>query len=381
VTTRGIIGGLTAALLATTMVGAASGPAAADDDGTVVGRAAVRGRPLVPTVRDVPMRVTPDGTTLLAATTAGLTKYAVTRRSVRLLGTDRHVPAGGPRTVEVLPDGRFAYVTYLRPSDGTSPTVQVFNLRRDRPRLVRTLRFRSLRAIYDTVVSPDGRLFLGAVDTIKVLDLDRPGRPARAGSVDEPQGAGVLTVTPDGSRLVTAPLVVPQQKGDPIRVWDISRPEATVLEREGTVVVPEAEGYGSWIEAMRVGPQGDAVYVESSYCSLDCENSSPQVSRLRFSDLTREATFERTWPTGFPFLAGVAPGGGKVFIRTGFTTDEPETRPRGLAWLDPDLATHHEVAGVGNVRGVAVSPGGRTRGMVYAAGRKAGKLRIYAVRF
>jgi hypothetical protein len=380
VTTRGIIGGLTAALLATTMVGAASGPAAADDDGTVVGRAALRGNPLVPTVRDVPMRVTPDGTTLLAATTAGLTKYAVTRRSVRLLGTNRRVPAGGPRTVEVLPDGQFAYVTYLRPSDETSPTVQVFNLRRDRPRLVRTLRFRSLRAIYDTVVSPDGRLFLGAVDTIKVLDLDRPGRPARAGSIDEPQGAGVLTVTPDGSRLVTAPLVVPQQEGDPIRVWDISRPEETVLEREGTVVVPEAEGYGSWIEAMRIGPQGDAVYVESSYCSLDCENSYPSIARLDFSDLLPE---DETGPnTRFHgFLESVSPGGGQVFVRAGFTTDEPETRPRGLAWLDPDLATHHEVAGVGNVRGVAVSPGGRTRGMVYAAGRKAGKLRIYAVRF
>ena len=87
------------------------------------------------------------------------------------------------------------------------------------------------------------------------------------------------------------------------------------------------------------------------------------------------------WGTPFDFLAGLAPGGGKVFVRTGYTTDESETRPRGLSWLDPDLTTHHEVAGVGNVRGVAVSPGGRTRGMVYAAGRKAGKLRIYAVRF
>lgn len=379
---RGIIGGLTAALLATTLVGGTSGPAAADADGTVVDRASVPGNPLVPTVRDVPMVVTSDGTTLLAATTAGLTKYAVTRRSVKRLGTNGSVPTGGPRDVEVLPGGRFAYVTYTRP---TYPQrwsyVQVFNVRRERPRLVRTMKFRSLGLIYDTAIAPDGRLFLGALDEVKVLDLDHPGHPTRAESIEEPQGAGVMEVTPDGTRLVAAPLVVPPADGDPIRVWDITRPEETVFEREGTVVVPGPEGTKSWIEAIAISPHGDAIHVESSYCDSVCEDSAPSISRLRFSDLTREATVERSWPMPFDFLAGPAPDGSKLFVRTGFTTDEPETKPRGLSWLDPGLTTHHEVAGVGNVRGVAVSPGGKTRGMLYAAGRKSGKLRLYAVRF
>jgi WD40 repeat protein len=370
-----------AAVLASTMIGAVSGPAAADADGTVVGRAAVRGNPLVPTVRDVPMAVTSDGTTLLAATTAGLTKYAVTRHSVKLLGTNRAVATGGSRDVEVLPNGRFAYVTYARPYPEKYSVIQVFNLRRDRPRLVRTMKFRSLGVIYDTVVSPDGRLFLGASDRIKVLDLTRPGHPTRAGSITEPQGAGVLAVTPDGSRLVTAPLVVPREDDDPVRVWDISSPEMTALEREGTVPVPQADGNGSWISALAVSPDGEGLYVESYYCDVECEDSYPSLARLRLSDLSTESRVERAWGTPFDFLAGPNPGGGKVFVRTGYTTDEPETKPRGLSWLDPDLSTHHEVAGVGNVRGVAVSPGGRTRGMVFAAGRKKGTLRIYAVRF
>jgi hypothetical protein len=191
---RGIVSAFTAALLATAAIGGGSSPAAADADGTVVARAAVRGNPLVPTVRDVPMVVTPDGMTLLAATTAGLTKYAVNRQSVRLLGTNRTVPAAGPRTVEIHPGGRFAYVTYTRPYPQKYSVIQVFDLRRDRPRLVRTMKFRSLGNIYDTALAPDGRLFLGAFDRIKVLDLTRPGHPTRAGSITDPQGAGLVRV-------------------------------------------------------------------------------------------------------------------------------------------------------------------------------------------
>jgi WD40 repeat protein len=380
VKTREIVGVLTAAVLASTMIGAVSGPAEADADGTVVGRAAVRGKPLVRTVRDVPMAVTSDGTTLLAATTAGLTKYAVTRHSVKLLGTNRTVQTDARRDLEILPGGRFAYVTYTRPYPEKYSAIQVFNLRRDRPRLVRTMKFRSLGVITDTVVSPDGRLFLSATDKIKVLDLTRPGHPVRAGSITE-EGAVVLAVTPDGSRLVTAPLVLPREEADLVRVWDISSPEATVLERQGAVPVPQSEGNGSWIKGLAVSPDGEGLYVESYYCDVECEDSYPSLARLRLSDLSTESRVERAWGTPFDFLAGLTPGGGKVFVRTGYTTDEPETKPRGLSWLDPDLAVHHEVAHVGNVRGVAVSPGGRTRGMVFAAGRKAGKLRIYAVRF
>jgi hypothetical protein len=379
--TRGIIAGLTAALLATTLVGGTSGPAAADADGTLVDRAALAGNPLVPTVRDVPMAVTDHGSTLLTATTAGLTKYALTRRSVKRLGINRTVPTGGPRDLEVLPGGRFAYVTYTAHSSVDLPYVQVFNLRRDRPRLVRTMKFRALAAVYDTALSPDGRLFLGSYDTIKVLDLEHPGHPARAGSIEEPQGAGALAVTPDGARLITARLRKTEPNANPIRVWDITGRGEVTLEREGTVGVPGGEDRKSRVKTLVMSPRGDAIFVESSYCDGECEDSAPYVSRVRFSDLSHEAATERVWSKPPDFLAAIAPDASKVFMRTGFTTDEPETRPRGLSWLDPGLTTHHEVAGVGNVRGVAVSPGGKTAGMLYAAGRKSGKLRVFAVRF
>ena len=374
--TRGRCAGFAVGLIAIAVAGVGAGPAVADDDGTVVARAPLAGGPVPGNHGSVvPMAVTADGKTLVAVTTAGITKFAVTRHGTSRLGRNPAPPDHERMDLEVLPDGRFAYVTD-QPYSSSESRIQIFGLRRDRPRLVRTLRFPGLGRIYDTEITPDGRrLFVRAYEKLKVLRLGHPANPRREPTIYEPDGYGPLAATPDGTRLLTTLASSERGVGNTIRVWDISRPGEPVLEREGTARIPGTDT-ASWIDEFAVSPRGDAIYVKSGYCNDVCEDSYTETTRLRFSDLTTEAQTTRGTGTRYEFLHAVSNGGGKVFMRW-----QDVYRNGALVWLDPQLSNPTYATGVGDVRGIALSPGGKTRGTVYVAGRRSGKLRIFAVRF
>lgn len=376
--TGGRVAGLTAALLAIGMAATSGGPAVADANGTVVARAALAGRP-VPggNSRMVPMAVTENGKILITVTTAGISKYSVTRHSVKRLGRSAAKPDEGKRLdLEVLPDGRFAYVTDQATSGPEASRMQIFDLRRDRPRLVRTLTFPALGRVHDTEMAPDGRrLFLRAYEKLKVLRLGHPARPRRERSIVEPGGYGPLQVTADGTRMLTALTSAGRGAGNTIRVWDISDAGHPVVEREGTVRLP-GDDTASWIEEIAISPRGDAIYVKSGYCNDVCEDSYTDTTRLRFSDLATEAQTGPGFGLRAEFLQTVSNGGGKIFMQW-----LDVSRSQTLVWADPQLSNRHKVGGIGDVRGMALSPGGKTRGMVFVAGNRSGKLRISAVRF
>ena len=376
---RGIVAALTMGLLATMAPGS---PASADADGTVVTSVALPGWPPGVLVGEVPMAVSQDGRKLVTVTTAGISQYLLGRRTATRLGTGTATPDDRRLELEVLPSGKFAYVTDT-PYSRAPSRMQVFDLRRKSPRLVRTLTFSGLGQVHETEMTPDGRrLFLAGRDSIQILRLGNPARPTKGPSASEPR-SGALKITPDGTRMVTAPASGAKEgAGNPVRVWDITRKGGPVVEREGTVVLPGREDTTTWIDELGISPQNDAVYVESGYCVSECDGSyATETTRLRFSDLATEAQTAEEPFGSEDFAPVVGAAGTRVYVRTGGTTDEDETPSRGLSWWDTQLTSEHAVAGVGNVRGLAVSPGGISRGTVYVAGRKHSELRIYGVRF
>ena len=115
-------------------------------------------------------------------------------------------------------DGEVAYVVREAPY---RQRLQVFDVRSRTPRLLRTLTLPDLGKIQGAALTPDGRrLLLSGTATLQVLRLGDPARPTKGPTIAQP-GLGALTITPDGTRLVTVHSA--RDEPETVRVWDLTR--------------------------------------------------------------------------------------------------------------------------------------------------------------
>ena len=76
------------------------------------------------------------------------------------------------------------------------------------------------------------------------------------------------------------------------------------------------------------------------------------------------------------FPAVLSNNGRRVYARSAFTDDQ-DSPPGSIVWLDSSLTMRNQVIGVGDVVNLDISPGGATRGLLYATTRTSGgKLRV-----
>jgi hypothetical protein len=304
--------------------------------------------------------VSSNGRLLLASTNAGLSRMTLTRDHVVRTGTNARAVLGD---VIVHTDGKVAYVVREAPA---RQRLQVFDIRSRTPRLLRALTLPDLRRIQGAALTPDGRrLLLSGTATLQVLRLGDPARPTKGPTISQP-GLGDLTITPDGTRLVTVHSV--RDEPETVRVWDVTRRGRLPLVTEREVLLPDrTQGYS--LGGILAGPDSRSLYVTASMFPLGCEEGDcgieTEVVRLRLSDLAQIGRLPRSADGKETFPAAVSNNGRRVYARSAFTDDQ-DSPPGSIVWLDRALTTRNPVIGVGDVVELDLSPGGATRGLLYA---------------
>jgi hypothetical protein len=321
--------------------------------------------------------VSPNGKLLLASTNAGLSRMRVTPDHIARTGTNRRAVLG---SVMVHPAGRVAYVVRQAPE---TQRLQIFDIRSRTPRLLRTLKLPELGRIAGAAMRPDGlRLYLSSRDTLQILRLDRPRRPAKGPTVQQ-AGLGALVMHPNGASLVTV-------HSDPVhhtvQVWSVAQPAPLKrgelpLVQEREIVLPERTQSFS-LESVLVSPDGESMYVTAAMFPLGCEEGDcgieTEVVKARFATLgtdrlPRSPDGRETFPTV------VSNNRRRVYALSAFTDDQ-DRPPAGIVWLDSDLTSRNQVVDVGNVIDLTISPGGATRGLLYATTqRDNGRLKVSSV--
>lgn len=376
--TRGSALVLTCTLALAALVTAAPAPAAAPAVARAPGKVTAN-EPLPGSVDLVfgdgmDAAVSPNGRLLLASTNAGLSRMTLTRDHIARTGTNTEAVLG---EVIVHPDGEVAYVVREAPY---RQRLQVFDIRSRTPRLLRALALPDLGRIQGAAVTPDGRrLLLSGRTTLQVLRLGDPAHPTKGPTIEQP-GLGALTITPDGTRLATVHSV----SGEPetIRVWDVTRRGRLPLLTEREVLLPDrTQGY--WLGGILVSPDSRSLYVAAGMSPLGCEEGDcgieTEVVKLRLSDLEQIGRLPRSPDGKETFPAAVSNNGRRVYARSAFTDDQ-DSPPGSIVWLDRGLATRNPLIGVGDVIEVDISPGGATRGLLYATTLGGnGRLRVRSV--
>jgi hypothetical protein len=273
--------------------------------------------------------------------------------------------------------------------------VRVLDITGDTPRAARTLRMDQLfgaddqpgpdyRQIYDAALSRDGRhLYLLGGRRVQVLDLTHAGRPTRGQTVAFPTDVAAFTmaVTPNGGALVLGGSTYGESRREMLAVYSLSdaaKPRLVrraVLPSFGLVVNVVARNSSIYVGLMaEVEYDGYAAY---------------KVVRVRHSDLTvigreQETTFgQPDWAEHErePYVEATSPAGNLVYLTYhNLVEDRWVGGPRQLAWTDLDLGTVHRIAGVGEVEALAVSPGGRTKGLLVVAARTSRGQRLELVK-
>ena len=317
--------------------------------------------------------VTPDGKLLLASTNAGLSRMTLTRDHIVRTGTNSR---GTDGTVLPHPNGRLAYVVRTVPY---RQRLQVFDLRSRTPRLLRTLDLPGLGKAYGAALTPDGRrLFLTSADSVQILRLGSPGRPTKGPRFD--LRVGSPAITPDGTRLVG--IHSSRDAQDTVRVWDISQRGTLPLVAEREVVLPDrTQSYG--LHSVLISPDGASLYVTATMFPLGCEEGDcgveTEVVRLRFSDLEQIGRLPRSADGKETFPAEVSNNGRRLYATSRFTDDQ-DTPPGSVVWLDNGLLTRNQVVNFGELVDLTISPGGATRGLLYGTTvPKPGRLKVASV--
>ena len=319
--------------------------------------------------------VTGDGTTLVVYNSAGLTTFTVGPHQVARRGTTTVNRSHEFAELLLHPGSRFAYLVNEVPDRPAA--VKVYDLAGRAPRLVRTVGFASAiperknRVFYDATLTHDGsRLLLLGPGFVQVLGLGRPARP-HVGQRFAVDRAYDFTVTPDGKHLVVGGSN--DDEGVRLTRYALAANGAPELELSASLVVPgwEDRTDRTWVSKLVPGAGGGSVLVQlGSYYDEggDSAQEMTAIARVRIGDLGLAAATVPDDGAEQLFLEDLSGGGGRVYLRSGYTTDEPEIRPRSALWTDAaTLRARHALGGLGDVRSLSFSTAGPSRGRLFAA--------------
>lgn len=324
--------------------------------------------------------VRPNGRGAVVLSSAGLTKYAISGTSVRRLGTTKIWKGVLPSRHDVLihPGGSIAYVVWER-------AIRVFDITGSTPRALRTIQVDQLfgdhsdRA-WEGAFAPDGRhLYLLADGWLQVLDTRHPGRPARGKGAALPEDVRFLqsiAVTPNGGALA---LGGKSEDRATVLVYSLKDSAAPVLARRGQVEVSGWTG-ASTTSVDQLVARNSSIYVGVATWRDYRESAEYAVLRVRRSDLAVIGQADETEGDGSPVVHATSPAGNLVYL-TYFhpsDVDQPVAEPHSLVRTDLGLGVSHHVR-VGDVADLAVSPGGRTKGLLAVVVRTGSGLRFELV--
>ncbi|MFC6344771.1 hypothetical protein ACFP8W_22515, partial [Nocardioides hankookensis] len=312
--------------------------------------------------------VTPDGRMLVVKTNAGLTTYAIGPSAMKRLGTTR-LPGANSYKMLLLRGGRYAYLV----REHTEEILKIYDLRGRAPRLVRTVKLVAqpqYRDVRDAVLTPDGRQLVIVTEMfIQTYLLGDPTRPRVAKRTSLISDTRTIAVSPDSTQLLLDD-----------RVGGAALYRLT-LRRDGSIsgaddgyteyLVPgwEDRRYLSRITELNYSPGGASVFAEiQSPVEPGSTRVTSAVARIRISDMTMVRSLVAPDDAQQYFLQTRSNNGARVYLTSGDTSDQQELLPRRALWVDgTNLAVRHYVSGLGDVRSLAVSPAGRTRGRLFAA--------------
>ena len=349
----GIAGVLAAALVAATLVA----PSSAQAPHPVIASTKAVGSFAVVAVR-------PNGRAALVLSSAGLTKYAISDTSVRRLGTTKIWKGDGPSRpdVHIHPGGAIAYVVWEK-------AIRVFDITGSKPRALRTLQLDQIFGYHSTFAwegafAPDGRHFYLLGDQwLQVLDTRHPGRPTRGRGSTTPGDVRVtnLAVTPNGGALA---LGGSTEDRATLLVYSLKDAAAPVLARQGVLEVAGWTAESTTFVDHLVA-RNNSIYVNVATWRDSRESHEYAVLRVRRSDLAVTGQADETEGDGSPVVRATSPAGNLVYL-TYFhpsDVDQPVAEPHSLVRTDLGLGATHHVR-VGDVVNLAVSPGGRTKGLL-----------------
>ncbi|MFC6343146.1 hypothetical protein ACFP8W_14245, partial [Nocardioides hankookensis] len=311
--------------------------------------------------------VTPDGRMLVVQTNAGLTTYAVGPSAVKRLGTTR-VPQANSYKMLLVRGGRYAYLVH----EGYGAYLRIYDLRGHAPRLVRAMKLVAQpqhREVRDAVLTPDGRQLLVLtemfVQSYLLGDPTRPRVAARTGLLTDTH---VMAVSPDSTQLVL---------DDEVDATSLYR---VALHRDGSIsasdddltayLVPGWEGKPyRRITELVYSPAGAAIFAE---IQRPVEPRSTRVAsavvRIRASDMKMMEALVAPDDAQQYFLQTGSDLGGRVYLTSGYTSDQEELLPRRALWVGgSSLNSRAYISGLGDVRSIAVSTLGRSHGRMFAA--------------
>lgn len=338
---------------------------------------------------------TADGRFVVAVNKSDqLVRYRVRPTRIREVGHTkslnklRHLHSGDVH-VAVHPGGRFAYVGIQPWRKSQKYAVLVFNIDRTRPKLVRTI---SLKDVYpdkavqvrSMAMRPDGkRLYLGVRGDLVTFDMGR-GRAGELVSVESGQRVGWsnLAVTPDGTRLISG--IAGNGSPDFVRyrTWDITS-SAPVPGPEQRIDLTEI-GFEDDTSLRKIVPARDNTTAYVQIESWVDDYADMLTARVDLTDGTIEAT------TGSPFgaykfeeLLGRSPSGRRVYgLNSGPGGGEADSRDPYLARTDGDLASYQrlEPGRFALDKAFAVSPAGKTKGLIYSTQKRNGKRYLVSIK-
>lgn len=356
--TRGLV-----AVLALALPVLAVPPAhgAAPEPATVVAAAPFPGHGATDTA------VTPDGRILVVKTNAGLTSYAVGPSAVKRIGTTR-LPQANSYKMLLLRGGRYAYLV----REHVGEILKIYDLRGRAPRLVRTVDLVAQpqnRDLRDAVLTPDGRHLVILTEMfVQTFGLGDPTRPRVAERYPLITTTRTFAVSPDSKHLV---LDDDSPDGLGVYLLDLHR-DGSITGRDHSyayVTVPGWEGRYVEISGLSYSPGGASIFAEfQSPVSRGSSKLSSAVARIRMSDLTLVRSLVAPDDAQQYYLQTRSNNGARVYLTSGYTSDQQELLPRRALWTDgTNLAVRHYISGLGDVRSLTVSPAGRTRGRLFAA--------------
>lgn len=314
--------------------------------------------------------VTPNGKWLLAATDKGLTKMSITRNHIATTGRNRRADAG-----EILahPNNRIAYIR-------DDHRLQVFNITGKKPKLLRALKFRE-KYVIDVAIRPDGKRLYAILDSghdtggLQVLKTGRPSHP-KAGTYVQDATLNATVVLPGGNRLIAL------RRGEDdnrwLSVFDITKLKQGELPliAERNIVPSDIPQSNFWAGSMLLTPNGKQLYMSMGRYDRSF------VARFRVSDLKVRARLPGTGARRPQTRATVMANGGRRVYGLHTLSDDQEAWPGKIVWLDPKLSKRHTLTGVGGpAYDLAMSPGGRTKGLLYSLldRRKGTQLRVLSI--
>ncbi|GAA4717972.1 hypothetical protein [Nocardioides conyzicola] len=329
---------------------------------------------------------TRSGKFLFISGPRGLTKYRITPHRIVRLGTAPQLAQlhPTPHPFVLHANGEFAYMPH---EVGDHVVLRVIDLRRDTPRLVRSVRVPSATYFTDVAISPRrGRFLYVLVEGgIRRFQLEVPGFPEYADrapidgrrlAVRPPLGNELAVgdtsseTTPDGEVLRSR---LSGHETDDAALTTVAEAPLTVAGREDEDLV---------VLDLMFSPRGASIYVtllgQPSACEGEC-GELDRTSILRFRTSGGLAPKEVITAKHEFALEGMNAKGTRLYGIEPATT-WPSNRDATVVWYDAHLRREHRLTGFRAAETLTVSQRGDTRNLVYVVYGKGKGLRVSSVR-